>query len=37
MSEHEYYRANTEKIETVMDAMGMKATINIEITGGLGA
>ena len=34
---HEYYGATTEKIETVMDAMGMKATINIEITGGLGA
>ena len=34
---HEYYGATTEKIEAVMDAMGMKATINIEITGELGA
>ncbi|HIE8456403.1 TPA: helix-turn-helix domain-containing protein, partial [Bacillus cereus] len=29
---HEYYGATTEKIENVMKAMGMKATINIEIT-----
>lgn len=34
---HEYYGATTEKIEDVMNAMGMKATINIEITGELGA
>ncbi|MFZ3131339.1 MAG: transcriptional regulator [Desulfosporosinus sp.] len=34
---HEYYGATTEKIETVMEAMGMKATINIEIDGALGA
>ena len=34
---HEYYGATTEKIETVMDAMGMKATINIETAGELGA
>ncbi|GAB6172992.1 hypothetical protein JCM15765_24700 [Paradesulfitobacterium aromaticivorans] len=34
---HEYYGATTEKIETVMEAMGMKATINIEIDGELGA
>ncbi|WP_144508892.1 helix-turn-helix domain-containing protein [Bacillus mycoides] len=29
---HEYYGATTEKVENVMKAMGMKATINIEIT-----
>lgn len=29
---HEYYGATTEKIENVMKAMSMKATINIEIT-----
>lgn len=34
---HEYYGATTEKIETVMESMGMKATINIEIDGKLGA
>lgn len=34
---HEYYGATTEKIETVMEAMGMKTTINIEIDGELGA
>ena len=34
---HEYYGATTEKIETVMEAMGMKATINIEVDGELGA
>lgn len=34
---HEYYGATTEKIETVMESMGMKATINIEIDGELGA
>lgn len=34
---HEYYGATAEKIEDVMNAMGMKATINIEITGELGA
>ncbi|AET67619.1 hypothetical protein Desor_2010 [Desulfosporosinus orientis DSM 765] len=33
---HEYYGATTEKIETVMESMGMKATINIEIDGKLG-
>ena len=30
---HEYYGATTEKIETVMESMGMKAIINIEING----
>ena len=34
---HEYYGATTEKIETVMEAMGMKATINIEIDGAIRA
>lgn len=34
---HEYYGATTEKIETVMEAMGMKAIINIEIDGAVGA
>jgi DNA-binding XRE family transcriptional regulator len=34
---HEYYGATAEKIEAVMEAMGMKATINIEVTGVLGA
>lgn len=34
---HEYYGATTEKIETVMESMGMKATIHIEIDGKLGA
>ena len=34
---HEYYGATTEKIEAVMEAMGMKATINIEIDGVIGA
>ncbi|MCF3944144.1 helix-turn-helix domain-containing protein [Oceanobacillus alkalisoli] len=34
---HEYYGATAEKIESVMEAMGMKATINIEVTGELGA
>lgn len=34
---HEYYGATTEKIERVMNAMGMVATINIEISAGLGA
>ena len=34
---HEYYGATTEKIEKVMEAMGMKATINIEIDGAIGA
>ncbi len=34
---HEYYGATTEKIETVMEAMGMKATINIELDGAIGA
>ncbi len=34
---HEYYGATTEKIETVMEAMGMKTTIIIEIDGELGA
>lgn len=34
---HEYYGATTEKIEDVMDAMGMRYTINIEIVGELGA
>ncbi|MED3324941.1 transcriptional regulator [Bacillus thuringiensis] len=29
---HEYYGATTEKIENVMKAMKMKATIHIEIT-----
>lgn len=30
---HEYYGATTEKVENVMKAMGMKATISIEVTG----
>jgi Helix-turn-helix. len=34
---HEYYGATTEKIETVMEAMGMKVTINIELDGAIGA
>ncbi|QGQ94164.1 XRE family transcriptional regulator [Paenibacillus psychroresistens] len=34
---NEYYGATTEKIEAVMSAMGMKATINIEIAAALGA
>lgn len=34
---NEYYGATAEKIEAVMNAMGMKATINIEIAAGLGA
>lgn len=34
---HEYYGATTEKIENVMLAMGMKATINIEISEEMGA
>lgn len=34
---HEYYGATTEKIEAVMKAMEMKATINIEVAGELGA
>lgn len=34
---HEYYGATTEKIEKVMKAMNMRATINIEISAGLGA
>ncbi|WP_100486890.1 helix-turn-helix domain-containing protein [Sporolactobacillus pectinivorans] len=34
---NEYYGATTEKIENVMKAMGIKATINIEITEELGA
>lgn len=34
---NEYYGATAEKIESVMSAMGMKATINIEIAAGLGA
>lgn len=34
---HEYYGATTEKIENVMEAMGMKATINIEVSDELGA
>ncbi|SPF54785.1 conserved hypothetical protein [Candidatus Desulfosporosinus infrequens] len=34
---HEYYGATTEKIETVMESMGMKATIHIEIDGKVGA
>ncbi|MFS0728349.1 transcriptional regulator [Paenibacillus sp. 1P07SE] len=34
---NEYYGATTEKIENVMSAMGMKATINIEVAAGLGA
>ncbi|CAM4303049.1 transcriptional regulator [Paenibacillus alkaliterrae] len=34
---NEYYGATTEKIEAVMSAMGMKATINIEVAPGLGA
>ena len=34
---HEYYGATTEKIETIMEAMGMKAIINIEIDGAVGA
>jgi DNA-directed RNA polymerase specialized sigma subunit len=34
---NEYYGATTEKIEAVMSAMGMKATINIEVATGLGA
>lgn len=29
---NEYYGATTEKIEAVMKAMGMRATINIDIT-----
>lgn len=32
---HEYYGATTEKIERVMHAMGMKATINIEVSTGM--
>lgn len=31
---NEYYGATAEKIEAVMNAMGMKATINIEIAAG---
>lgn len=34
---NEYYGATTEKIENVMRAMGMKATIKIEITDEVGA
>jgi DNA-binding XRE family transcriptional regulator len=34
---NEYYGATTERIEAVMSAMGMKATINIEIAAALGA
>lgn len=34
---HEYYGATTDKIESVMEAMGMKAIINIEIDGAIGA
>jgi DNA-directed RNA polymerase specialized sigma subunit len=34
---NEYYGATAEKIEAIMSAMGMKATINIEIAAGLGA
>lgn len=34
---NEYYGATTEKIETVIQALGMKATINIEIAEDLGA
>lgn len=34
---HEYYGATTEKIETVMEAMGMKTTINIEFDSPIGA
>lgn len=34
---NEYYGATTEKIEHVMKALGMKATINIELTEDLGA
>lgn len=34
---HEYYGATTEKIENVMEVMGMKATINIEVSDELGA
>jgi DNA-binding XRE family transcriptional regulator len=34
---HEYYGATTDKIENVMMAMGMRATINIEVSAGLGA
>jgi DNA-binding XRE family transcriptional regulator len=33
---NEYYGATTEKIETVMSAMGMRATINIELAAALG-
>lgn len=32
---HEYYGATTEKIEKVMKAMDMRATINIEISAGI--
>ncbi|AJS61168.1 helix-turn-helix domain-containing protein [Paenibacillus sp. IHBB 10380] len=31
---NEYYGATAEKIEAVMSAMGMKATINIEVVAG---
>jgi len=34
---NEYYGATTDKIERVMAAMGMKTTINIEISAGQGA
>lgn len=34
---HEYYGATTEKIETVMKAMGMKTVISIEVSAGEGA
>lgn len=34
---NEYYGATTEKIENVMKALGMRATINIEIAEDLGA
>jgi len=34
---NEYYGATTEKIENVMRAMGMEATIKIEITDEVGA
>jgi DNA-directed RNA polymerase specialized sigma subunit len=34
---HEYYGATTDKIEKVMTAMDMRATINIEVSAGLGA
>lgn len=34
---NEYYGATAEKIEAVMSAMGMRATINIEVAAALGA